>query len=133
MITNPDPSVARTRIGSRIPFSLIEATISERSPKCFRGWCGLGSIRSMSIIRPIDSARVEVISSTKWLSWRIRLSSGKPRILDTGDDLLGKAVVLGGPGRAWGEREDALLVRGALLEADALGDGRSEDLLSEHV
>src|SRR4029079_16472481 len=87
----------------------------------------------MSIIRPIDSERVEVISSTKWLSWRIRLSSGRPRNLDTGDDLLGKAVVLGGPGRARGEREDALLVRRTLLESDALGDGGAEDLLAEHV
>src|SRR5262245_59273718 len=110
------PPCARTRIGSRIPFSLIDATISERSPNCFRGWWGLGSIRSVSMKRPTDSCRCWVISSTKWLSCRIRRSWGRPRYLDTSDDLLGKAVVLHRPGRARGEREDALLVGGALLE-----------------
>src|SRR5262245_49522407 len=87
----------------------------------------------MSIIRPIDSARFEVISSTKWLSCRMRLSSGNPRNLDTGDDLLGKAVVLGGPGRARGERKDALLVRRTLLEPNALGDRRPKDLVPEDI
>src|SRR5512139_1725681 len=110
------PSCCRTRIGSRIPFSLMDATISERSPKCFRGWFGFGSILSMSMRRPIDSERVEVISSTKWLSWRILRSCGSPRNLDTGDDLLGKAVVLDGAGGIRGEGEDALAVGGTLLE-----------------
>src|SRR5262245_41136278 len=63
----------------------------------------------------------------------MRLSSGRPRNLDTGDDLLRKAVVLGGPGRHRGKREDALLVCRTLLETYALRDSRSEDLLSEHI
>src|SRR5712671_2764758 len=88
-------------------------------------------MRSRSRSRPIDSGRVEVISSTKWLSWRMRLSSGRPRNLDTGDHLLRKTVVLGSPRRLRGERKDALLISWRLFEADALGDRRPEDLLAE--
>src|SRR5882672_3489378 len=87
----------------------------------------------MSMSLPIDSDRVEVISSTKWLSWRMRLSWGKPRNLDTGDHLLRKAVILGGPGRHRGKCKDALFVGWTLLQADALGDGRAEDFLAEDV
>src|SRR6516225_186405 len=87
----------------------------------------------MSIIRPIDYERLDVISSTKWASWRMRRSSGSPLNLDTGDHLLGKAVVFGRARRRRREREDALLVRWALLQAHALRDRRTKDLLSEHV
>ena len=68
MIWNFPFCMLRTKIGSRIPFSLIELAISERSPNCLRGWCGFGSIRSMSMTLPIEGERVAVISSTKWLS-----------------------------------------------------------------
>src|SRR6187549_1619028 len=116
-------------MGSRIPISLTEATISERSPNCLRGWCGFGSILSMSIRRPTLSERCEVISSTKWLSWRMRFSGGSPRNLDTTHYLLGQAVVLVRTRRIGSEGEDALLVGGTFLEADTLRDHGPEDLL----
>src|SRR6266536_432374 len=65
----------------------------------------------------------------------MRSVSGRPirRGLDTFDDLLAEAVVLVGPGGLRREREDGFLVRRALLEADALADGRLEHAVAEHV
>src|SRR2546428_9576459 len=75
--------------------------------------------------------------STKCGSCRMRTVSGRPkrrgRGLDTFDDLLAEAVVLVGAARLGSEREDALLVGRALLEADALRDRRAEDAVAEHL
>ena len=82
-------------------------------------------------MRPMDSERCDVTSSTKWLSCRMRRVSGRPLILGTTDHLLGKAVVLVCPGRVRGKSENALFVSGALLEPDALADDGREDLVAE--
>src|SRR6267378_860071 len=104
----------RTRIGSRIPFSRTEATS-----------CPTG--------RPLGRPSW----STKCGSCRMRTVSGRPkrrgRGLDTFDDLLAEAVVLVGAARLGSEREDALLVGRALLEADALRDRRAEDAVAEDL
>src|SRR5262245_36801959 len=109
------------------------ATRSDRSPKLFRGWCGFGSIKPISIIWPKCPARSEVSSSTKCRSWRMRRSVGNPLpVLDTSDDLLRQFVVLDGTRRGGREAEDRLPVCRALLEPDALADRRLEDLRPEH-
>src|SRR2546425_13231775 len=72
--------------------------------------------------------------STKCGSCRMRTVWGRPkrrvRGLDTFDDLLAEAVVLVGAARLGSEREDALLVGRALLEADALRDRRAQDAVA---
>src|SRR5512145_878145 len=55
------------------------------------------------------------------------------RTLDTRDDLLTQAVVLVGSTGLGRKGEDRFLVGRALLEADALGDGRLEDSVSEDI
>src|SRR5512137_1520417 len=58
---------------------------------------------------------------------------GRPRRrgLDTFDDLLTELVVLVRAARLRRKSEDGLAVGGALLEADALRDGRLEDPAAE--
>src|SRR5213593_795071 len=57
---------------------------------------------------------------------------GSPRCLDTSDYLFREFVVLKRAARVGGETKDRLLVRRALLEANAPGDDRPEDLGAEH-
>src|SRR5215467_10514647 len=83
------------------------------------------------MLRPIAAPNRSDSESTKWASCFMWDSAGRPRRLDTGKHLLGQGVVLGRAARARREREDRFLVGGALLEADALGDRRLEDLLPE--
>jgi hypothetical protein len=65
----------------------------------------------------------------------MRSVSGSPSRLglDTFDDLLAEAVVLGGTARLRRESENAFLVGRALFEADAAGDGGMEDPVPEHL
>src|SRR4051812_37488539 len=132
MIWNREPR-GRTRMGSSTPFSRTEATSSERSPRCCRGWFGFGSMSSIGTMRPTGSPPGRPSWSTKCRSWRMRMVSGRPtrRGLDTFDDLLAEAVVLVGSRGLRGKGEDRLLVRGAFLEADALGDGGLENAVAE--
>src|SRR5437867_636298 len=127
----------RTRIGSRIPFSRTDATSSVMSPRVCRGWFGLGLRSSMGTSCPTGIPLGRPSWSTKWGSCRMRTVSGSPNRrglgLDTFDDLLAEAVVLVGAARLRSEGEDALLVGRALLEADALRDGRPEDAVAEDV
>src|SRR5438093_8437311 len=127
----------RTRIGSRIPFSRTEATSSLRSPITCRGCCGFGVMSSMGTSCPTGSPLGRPSWSTKCGSCRMRTVSGRPkrrgRGLDTFDDLLTEAVVLVGTARLGSEREDALLVGRALLEADALRDRRAENSVAEDL
>src|SRR5689334_22815505 len=62
----------------------------------------------------------------------MRTLVGKPR-LDTFDDLLGQAVVLGRPGRIGSKAEDRFLVSGALLQPHALADQGLEYLGTEDL
>src|SRR6266850_1916199 len=130
MIWNWSPN-RRTRIGSSTPFSFIDATRSVRSPMSRRGCCGFGSREEISIILPIAWVGGAVSWSTKCSSWRIRRSVGRPRGLDTADDLLAEAIVVERAARVRREGEDRFLVGGTLLEPDALRDHRVEDLLAE--
>jgi hypothetical protein len=50
--------------GSMIPFSATDAMSSERSPITWRGCPGLGSSRSIGIIRPTGSLTVVESDST---------------------------------------------------------------------
>src|SRR5438128_5031634 len=92
---------------------------------------------SMGTICPTGRPLGRPSWSTKCGSCRMRTVSGSPkrrgRGLDTFDDLLAEAVVLVGAARLGSEGEDALLVGRALLEADALRDGRPEDAVAEDV
>src|SRR5438874_2262580 len=72
-----------------------------------------------------------VTSSTKCVSCRILLSSGRPALLDTSEDLFRKFVVFERSARVGSEREDGFLVSGTLFEPDALADRRLEDLVAE--
>src|SRR5437762_9106094 len=123
----------RTRIGSSTPFSRTDAISSERSPRCWRGWFGFGSMSSIGTMRPTGSPPGRPSWSTKWRSCRMRSVSGNPirRGLDTFDDLLAQAVVLVGSRGLRREGEDRLLVRRALLEPDALGDRGAEHAVPE--
>src|SRR5437867_2430122 len=118
----------RTRIGSNTPFSFIEATRSVRSPMSRLGCWGFGSRHEISIIFPIAWAWGAVSWSTKCSSWRMRRSVGRPRGLDTADDLLAEAIVVERAARVRREGEDRFLVSGTLLEPDALRDHGVEDL-----
>src|SRR5262249_40989051 len=71
--------------------------------------------------------------STKCWSCRIRRLFGRPRCLDTSDDLLGELVVLERPGGMRREGEDRFLVGWALFEPDAARDDGPEDLLPEDL
>src|SRR5687767_4524459 len=73
--------------------------------------------------------------STKWVSWRMRSVSGRPRrrALDTFDDLLTEFVVFQRARGLGREREDRLAMGRALLQADALRDGRLEDSAAEDL
>src|SRR4029450_5530841 len=104
---------------------------SERSPTLRLGWPGLVSISSIGMLRPIAAPNRSDRESTKWASCFMCDSEGRPRRLDTGKHLLGQGVILGRAARTRREREDRFLVGGTLLQADALGDRRLEDLLAE--
>src|SRR5215471_15019539 len=104
---------------------------SLKSPTFERGWSGFVSISSTAIHRPSDAPNRSESASTKWESCRIFDSVGSPRRLDTGKHLLRQRVILRGAARARGEGEDRLAMRRTLLEADALGDRRLEDLVAE--
>src|SRR5262245_24071247 len=90
---------------------------------------------SMGTSRPTASPPGRESWSTKCVSWRMRMLSGRPirRTLDTFDDLLAEAVVLVGAAGLGSEAEDGLAVGGALLEANALRDRRVEDAAAEHL
>src|SRR5512136_2631384 len=90
---------------------------------------------SIGMSRPIASPPGLVSWSTKCVSCRMRMDSGRPmrRGLDTFDDLLAELVVLVSAARLRREGEDRLAVGRALLQADALGDGRVEDPAAEHL
>ena len=47
-----------------IPFSVIEAISSERSPITCRGWLGFGSIRSIGTSRPTGTPADAASAST---------------------------------------------------------------------
>src|SRR5262249_54105895 len=129
------PPTLRTRIGSITPFSRIDAVSSVRSPRLWRGCFGFGLMSSMGMSRPMASPLGRASWSTKWVSCRMRIASGRPsrRTLDTFDDLLAEAVVLVGAARLGSEGEDRLLVRRALFQPDALRDRRLEHAAAEHL
>src|SRR5215468_11042015 len=122
-------------MGSSTPFSRIDAVSSARSPRVWRGCLGFGLMSSMGTRRPTGSPPGRESWSTKWVSWRMRMLSGRPRrrTLDTFDDLLAEAVVLVGAAGLGSEAEDRLAVRRALLQADALRDRRLEDAAAEDL
>src|ERR1017187_3488872 len=132
IVKRPSPR-GRTRMGSRTPLSTIDFVSSERSPITLRGWFGFASMRWIGIRRPTGSSSARTSWSTKCESWRIREVSGRPRRLDTGEDLLGQAVVLERARRSRSKREDGLLVRRRFLEANGLRDGGLEELPLEDV
>src|SRR4030042_969251 len=127
------PPTFLTRRGWRMPFARSEAVSAGRSPSAWRGWSGLGSMSSTGVSRPMVSPPGRASWSTKCVSCRMRMVSGRPRRrgLDTFDDLLTELVVLVGTARLRREREDRLPVCRALLEANALRDRRREDPAAE--
>src|SRR6476661_8437059 len=109
----------------------MDRASSFRSPTFVRGWSGFVSISSSGIQRPSDAPNRDASASTKWESCRIFASDGSPLRLDTGKHLLGERVVLGRAAGTGREGENGFAVGGALLEPDALGDRRLEDLVAE--
>src|SRR5512143_260928 len=63
----------------------------------------------------------------------MREVSGRPRRLDTREDLLRQAVVLERARRARSEREDGFSIRGRLLQPNGLRDRRLEELVLEDL
>ena len=51
-------------MGSMMPFSLTDATSSDRSPMTWRGWLGLGSSKSIGTRRPIGAPAEAASAST---------------------------------------------------------------------
>src|SRR5712692_1315847 len=101
------------------------------SPDERLGWWGLGSRRSSGTILPTGVTGPEVRWSTKWKSWRMRRCDGRPRCLDTSDDLFRELVILE---RAAGMRrkaKDRFLVCRALFQTNAARNDSPEDLGSE--
>src|SRR3989454_10765869 len=58
---------------------------------------------------------------------------GRPRCLDTSDDLFRKFVILESAGRVRREAEDRLFVRRALFQPNASRDDRPEHLRPENL
>src|SRR6185436_13253460 len=137
LLSRLPPGCLRTSSGSRIPLSRIDETSSSRFPMDERGCAGSGSISASATCLPIGVSLRAVSSSTKWWLWRILICCGRPlrRVAgsDTAEHLLGELVVLVGAAAARREGEDGLPVSRALLHADALADGRLEDLVPEDL
>src|SRR2546425_4644813 len=119
-----------TRSGSKMPFSLIEAVSSVKSPMSVRGCSGFGSILSIAISRPICVGRCLSNSSTKCESWRICNPVGNP-LLDTAQYLFTKFCILQGAGRLRRKGKNGLFVGRRLFKPDTLGNHCFKQLWSK--
>src|SRR4030042_3800516 len=129
-------------MGARTPLYLMEAINSSIFPSSLRACWGLGSILPKGTIRIRGPETRADKKSTKWSSCLMVMVSGSPDLLIFGTlyDLLSDFSVLHGPDGMGSVGEDGLLVGGAFLELDALGnkgfkDEAAKDLAdsSDHV